>query len=81
MATNVGKCPRCGNVRPLGPWKDSPQWTILCGPCKAHVWWSNPASRRRFATEIKRAFRALAQVLADERVAEERAAAAKKASN
>lgn len=46
-------CPRCGELRFVGPWK-SGTYTELCGGCKIGIT-LDPACRQRLATKVKAA--------------------------
>lgn len=52
-----GRCPRCGELRLVGPWRArSPEcgslWPRLCGVCKVRLVMSDPEVQARLAASL-----------------------------
>jgi hypothetical protein len=45
-------CPRCGQLRFVGPWKGDPKYTELCGSCKIATTFT-PARQATLAGQVQ----------------------------
>jgi hypothetical protein len=45
-------CPRCGELRFVGPWKNHPEFTELCSSCKLAVTFTS-ARQKAFAARVR----------------------------